>query len=110
MFSFRKSNSENCCGNWNLEGVGGRPIFVPSKTVILKLARRKTGLSPIPTLTLSLTMMITTTVIVMATRLILTPSCGSCEFVANVPALSYLQLGYLGTQVLGTWIPRYLQL
>jgi hypothetical protein len=42
-------------------------------------------------------MMIITTVMVMAMRLILTLSCGSCEFVANVPALSYLQLGYLGT-------------
>ena len=27
----------------------------------------------------------------------LTPSCGSCEFVANFPELSYLQLGYLAT-------------
>jgi len=47
-------------------------------------------------------MMIITTVIVMVIRLMLTPSCGSCEFVANVPALSYLQLAYLGT-----WAPGY---
>jgi hypothetical protein len=36
--------------------------------------------------------MIITTVMVMAMTLNLTLSCGSCEFVANVPALSYLQL------------------
>ena len=46
-------------------------------------------------------MTIIATMIVMAMRLILTPSCGSCEFVANVPALSYLQLGYLGTWASG---------
>jgi len=74
---------------WNLEGVGESPIFgLPSKTVILKLASRKTGPSPIPTLTLSSTMAIM--VMVMAMMLILTLSCGSCEFVANVPAFSYL--------------------
>jgi len=58
-------------------------------------------------------MMIITTVMVMAMTLNLTLSCGSCEFVANVPALSYLQLGYLGTWApgyLGTWVPWYLQL
>jgi len=119
MFALQNLNSNSgnwyrhrCCGNWNLEGVGGSPIFpLPSKTVILKLARRKTGPSPIPTL--SSTKTIITTVVVLAMMLILTLRCGSCEFVANVPALSYLQLGYLGTWApgyLGTWIPRYLQL
>jgi hypothetical protein len=42
-------------------------------------------------------MMIVAPMILMAMRMILTPSCGSCEFVANIPALSYLQLGHLGT-------------
>jgi len=50
-------------------------------------------------------MMIIAMMIVMAMTMILTPSCGSCEFVANVPQLSYLQLGYLGK-----WVPWYFQL
>ena len=49
-----------------------------------------------PTLTLSSTILIMM-LIMMVVEMFLTPSCGSCEFVANIPALSYLQLGHLGT-------------
>jgi len=49
-----------------------------------------------PTLTLSSTILIMM-LIMMVVEMFLTPSCGSCEFVANFPELSYLQLGYLAT-------------
>jgi len=55
-----------------------------------------------PTLTLSSTILIMM-LIMMVVEMFLTPSCGSCEFVANFPELSYLQLGYLATsEVPGT--------
>jgi len=46
---------------------------------------------------LSTILIITLMLIMMVAEMFLTPSCGSCEFVANFPELSYLQLGYLAT-------------